>query len=138
MISAFLVQGIPIECINRAATTYYIPAKVIISVLATEGGKIGDARLNRNGTYDYGPMQVNSSWLSKIARYGYTQQLLQYDPCVNVMAGTWILSTKMVKANDYWSGVANYHSFTPSLNARYKMKVLSYYQLISKILPETT
>ncbi len=137
MASALLIHGVPIECINQAAVTYYVPAKVIISVIATEGGDVGVAHPNKNGTYDYGPMQVNSSWLPKIRKYGYTQELLQYDPCVNVMAGTWILSTKIVQSTDFWRGVANYHSFTPTLNARYKMKVINYYQLLTKILPET-
>lgn len=136
MASALLIHGVPIECINQAAVTYYVPAKVIISVIATEGGNVGDARQNKNGTYDYGPMQVNSSWLATIKKYGYTQRLLQYDPCVNVMAGTWILSNKISQSSDYWSGVANYHSVTPTLNARYKIKVLNYYQLLSQILPE--
>jgi soluble lytic murein transglycosylase-like protein len=137
MASALLIHGVPIECINQAAITYYIPAKVIISVIATEGGDVGVARQNKNGTYDYGPMQINSSWLPTIKKYGYTEKLLRYDPCVNVMAGTWILSTKITQSRDYWSGVANYHSFTPNLNARYKLKVLNYYQLLSQILPET-
>lgn len=138
MLSALVIHGVPIECINQAAVAYYVPAKVIISVIATEGGNVGVARQNKNGTYDYGPMQVNSSWLPAIQKYGYTEKLLQYDPCVNVMAGAWILSKKIVQSRDYWSGVANYHSFTPSLNARYKIKVLNYYQLLSKILPEPT
>ncbi len=136
MASALLIHGVPIECINQAAVTYYVPAKVIISVIATEGGDVGVARQNKNGTYDYGPMQVNSSWLPTIKKYGYTDKLLQYDPCVNVMAGTWILSTKITQARDYWSGVANYHSVTPLLNSRYKLKVINYYQLLSKLLPE--
>jgi len=134
--SALLIHGVPIECINQAAVTYYVPAKVIISVIATEGGNVGAAHPNKNGTYDLGPMQVNTSWLPTIQKYGYTQKLLQYDPCVNVMAGTWILSNKIIQSQDYWSGVANYHSVTPMLNARYKLKVLNYYQLLSKILPE--
>lgn len=136
--SVLLIHGVPIECINQAATTYYVPAKVIISVLATEGGNVGVARQNKNGTYDYGPMQVNSIWLSALNKYGYTRELLQYDPCVNVMAGTWILSNRITQSQDYWSGVASYHSFTPTLNARYKTKVINYYQLLTQILPETT
>ncbi len=136
MASTLLIHGVPIECINQAAITYYVPAKVIISVIATEGGKVGLAKENKKGSYDYGPMQINSSWLPTMRKYGYSEQLLRYDPCVNVMAGTWILSNKIAQSRDYWSGVANYHSVTPSLNARYKIKVLNYYQLLSQILPE--
>ena len=53
MLSALLINGVPIECINQAAVTYYVPAKVILSVMAVEGGRVGMAKRNTNGTYDY-------------------------------------------------------------------------------------
>lgn len=139
MPSALIIHGVPVECINQAAVTYFVPAKVIISVLAVEDGKVGMASPNSNGTFDYGPMQINSIWLPKIAAYGYTREQIQYDPCINVMVGTWILSNKIAatvaNANgDYWRGVAGYHSLTPTLNANYQSKVLNNYQLLSQVL----
>jgi hypothetical protein len=139
MPSALLIHGVPIECINQAAVTYFVPAKIIISVLNVEGGKVGLAKPNTNGTFDYGPMQINSIWLPTIATYGYTKQQIQYDPCVNVMVGTWILSNKIATTvaasnGDYWRGVAGYHSLTPSLNNKYQDKVLDKYRLLSEVL----
>lgn len=143
MASALLINGVPIECINQAAVTYYVPAQVIISVLEVEGGKVGMASPNRNGTFDYGPMQINTIWLPKIAPYGYTQQQVQNDPCINVMVGTWILSTKIADSladsgvgGGYWHGVAGYHSLTPELNSQYQAKVLSNYQQLAHILSQ--
>ncbi len=143
MASALLINGVPVECINQAAVTYYVPAKVIISVLQVEGGKVGMASPNRNGTFDYGPMQINSIWMPKIAPYGYTQQQVQYDPCINVIVGTWILSTKIAESladssGGYWQGVAGYHSLTPELNAQYQAKVLSNFQQLARILSQPT
>ena len=80
MISALEIHGVPVECINQAAIAYHVPATLILSVLAVEGGAVGLASANKNGTVDYGPMQINSIWLSKIRLYGYTQHQLQYDP----------------------------------------------------------
>jgi soluble lytic murein transglycosylase-like protein len=139
MPSALLIHGVPIECVNQAAVTYFVPAKIIISVLNVEGGKVGMAKRNTNGTYDYGPMQINSIWLPTIAAYGYTKQQIQYDPCVNVMVGTWILSNRIATTvassnGDYWRGVAGYHSLTPSLNNKYQNKVLDKYRLLSEVL----
>lgn len=139
MASALLIHGVPVECINQAAVTYFVPAKVIISVLAVEGGEPGMASPNKNGTFDYGPMQINTIWLPTIAPYGYTKDQIQYDPCVNVMVGTWILSNKIASiasnsGKDYWRGVAGYHSETPNLNAKYQAKVLTNYQLLSEVL----
>src|SRR5207244_3553887 len=114
---------VTIECIDKVAIQYHVPAVLIISVLKTENGKVGSANLNKNGTYDYGPFQVNSSWLSRLAPYGYTQQSLQYDPCANTAAGTWILATEIASSQDLWRGVANYHSHTTSFNQPYQAKV---------------
>ena len=141
MPSALLIHGVPVECINQAAITYYVPAQVIVSVLNVEGGTVGMAKPNTNGTYDYGPMQINSIWLPKIAPYGYTREQIQYDPCINVMVGAWILSNKIAETladaeGGYWQGVAGYHSRTPNLNERYQSKVLTNYKLLSEVLSQ--
>lgn len=135
MVSALEVHGVPIECVNQAAMTYAIPATLILSVLAVENGRNGSASPNRNGTFDYGPMQINSIWLSKIRRYGYTRRQLQYDPCVNVKVGAWILSQAI--ANDAlrpWRGVGSYHSRTTRLNHNYQIKVSEVYRLLANYL----
>ena len=139
MLSALLIHGVPVECINKAAITYIVPAAVIVSVLQIEDGSPGLAKSNTNGTVDYGPMQINSIWLKTVAKYGYSAEQIQYDPCVNVMVGTWILSNKIAAiaadaSGDYWRGVAGYHSLTPGLNAKYQSKVLTNYQLLSEVL----
>lgn len=134
MISVLLIHGVPIECINKAAVAYYIPAKVIISVMEAEGGRPGLAHPNANGTYDFGPMQVNSIWVKKIARYGYTQQQLQYDPCANVMVGSWILSQQIANNDHYWEGIGDYNSHTPVLNYTYQKQVFNHYAALERTL----
>lgn len=138
MLSALEIHGVPIECINRAAVVYHVPAKLILSILAIEGGRVGLASANKNGTFDYGPMQINSIWLTKIQHYGYTRQQLQYDPCVNVAVGTWILSQNIANASTTWNGIGGYHSHTTELNYHYQTKVSEVYQLLSRYLTEST
>ncbi|MEM2160758.1 MAG: lytic transglycosylase domain-containing protein [Candidatus Nitrosotenuis sp.] len=125
--SALLIHGVPVECINQAAIRYYVPAKMIVAVLNTEGGWPGLAKPNKNGTFDFGPMQINSTWLSKIAPYGYTAYQLQYDPCINVQVGAWILSREIANEKNFWDGVANYHSHTPLYHNTYKRKINIHY-----------
>ena len=134
MISALEIHGVPIECINQAAITYHVSATLILSVLAIENGRKGSASPNRNGTFDYGPMQINSVWLSKIRQYGYTQYQLQYDPCINVKVGTWILSQHIANDTSPWRGVGSYHSHTARLNHNYQIKVSEVYRLLANYL----
>lgn len=134
MISALEIHGVPIECVNQAAISYHVPATLILAVLAIEGGKVGLASHNSNGTIDYGPMQINSIWLPKIQLYGYNRQQLQYDPCVNVKVGTWILSQNIANDPILWRGVGRYHSHTAALNQSYQAKVFEVYRLLANYL----
>ena len=134
MLMGFLVHGVPIQCINRAAITYYVPAQVIVAILQTEGGNVGLAKPNTNGTADYGPMQINSLWLKTLSHYGYTAEDLQYNACINVMVGTWILSQKIANGAMYWQGVADYHSHTFVLNQSYQRKVKIFYFKFQQML----
>lgn len=129
-----IIHDVPIECINHAAITYHVPATVIISILKTEGGKNGVASPNKDGTYDYGPMQINSRWLPKIARYGITKKDLQYDPCINVAVGTWILVLSIAEGKDVWHGIGIYHSHTDSLNQKYRQKVQYFHKWLTDII----
>ena len=134
MLSALLVNGVPIECINTAAVQYHIPATLIVTVLQIEGGKVGTASKNTNGTFDFGPMQINSIWLNKLRAYGFTQDDLQYNPCINVWVGSWILSQRIASSPEFWKGVASYHSYSLPENTIYKTKILHAYQTLTNYL----
>jgi hypothetical protein len=136
MASALIINDVPIECINRAAITYNVPAKLIVSILLTEQGRVGSATPNSNGTFDYGPMQINTIWLNKVRQYGYTKDDLQYNPCVNVWVGTWILSQKLADFaySGLGFGVGSYNSVTPKYNRRYSHKVSDIYGLLQRYL----
>lgn len=129
-----IINDVPASCINQAAIEYHVPAKLIISVLRTEGGRIGSASRNKNGTVDYGPMQINSSWLSTLAPYGYNARSLQYNPCVNVRVGTWLLSKAIAHNKILWKGVGDYHSHTPQYNRTYYSKVNKEYRRLNSFL----
>lgn len=129
-----LIHDVPLECINKAATTYQVPAPVIISILKTEGGRNGSASKNKDGSIDYGPMQVNSCWVEKLSRYGITKKDLQYDPCVNVAVGAWILAQSIASGKDVWHGVGIYHSRTEVFNHKYRHKVKKIYNWIMSII----
>jgi len=117
-------------CIFTAAQTYSVPPTVILGVLHVEGGKIGMASPNTNGTYDLGPMQINTIWVPQLARYWNVSEKtalhwMRDDACVNVGVGAWILRTKMNEAGSMAGGIAHYHSATPAVGTNYRNKVLA-------------
>jgi soluble lytic murein transglycosylase-like protein len=92
MIMPATINDVPITCINQAAVTYHVPATLILSIMKKENGRNGQAVPNKNGSYDIGVCQINSRWLPTLARYGYTRDDIQFNPCKNVMAASWILA----------------------------------------------
>lgn len=123
-------HDIPLNCINEAALQFRVPAKLIIAIIKTENGKNGSARQNRNGTHDLGVMQINTTWLPFLQKKGISREQLQYDPCINVHVGAYILAKGIAKSEG-WAGVGNYHSFTTKYNKIYRQKVQNIYQAIS-------
>jgi soluble lytic murein transglycosylase-like protein len=136
--SQLLIHDVPVECINSAAVAYQVPAKTIVSVLNTEGGKKGLEHKNTDGSIDYGSMQINSIWLPQLEKYGISKKELRDDPCTNVEVGTWILSQAIangvMRDKPYLESVAGYNSKTPKYNQQYQKLVLKQYQHLEQVL----
>ncbi len=134
MLAIPVIDTLPLSCINETAIEYHVPAKLIISILDVERGKVGKVEYNKNGSYDIGPMQINSSWLPTLKRYGITQHELQYNPCTNIKVGAWILSKFIASENDLLKGIGNYNSHTKRYNQAYYQKVRISFTKIHLIL----
>jgi len=132
-----MINDVPVDCINHAAIIYHVPATIILAVMRKENGKNGDANINRNGTVDYGVMQINSLWLPKIAAYGYTKEDIQYSACRNVFVGTWILAQSISEGQDIWQGVGNYHSHTLVFNNSYKKSISVTYIKLANVIHDS-
>ena len=124
------ISDVQLHCINEAAIEFNVPAKLIIAILNVERGKSGQAVKNTNGTYDLGPMQINTIWLPILKKYSITKHDLQFDPCINVKVGAWLLGRSIASYINFLKGVGDYHSRTPRFNSEYVQKVkISYTQI---------
>lgn len=116
--------GVSATCIDNAAKANHVQVTLLRGILATEGGQVGQIHQNNNGSYDMGPAQINSTWLSKLAEMGISKDQVINDGCLNVNIGAWILSQAMQGADpnqpaQFWQHVGNYNSNTPAYNQRY-------------------
>jgi soluble lytic murein transglycosylase-like protein len=97
------------QCVEEASRIYGINPLIVYAIIKTESGFNPHAiNKNRNGTYDIGLMQVNSSWLPFLSRYGYTVNHL-FDPCINAKVGTWILAKCINKFGYNWRAIDCYN-----------------------------
>ena len=120
------------QCVNAAAARYDVDAQLLWAIKKVESGnEITPAiRHNKNGSQDFGPMQVNSIWLPQLKRYGITKQHLM-KPCTNIHVGAWILASRIQRFGVI-EGIGRYHSTTPHLKLAYIRRVLNQYSKIHK------
>ncbi|WP_156992560.1 lytic transglycosylase domain-containing protein [Paraburkholderia oxyphila] len=101
------------DCIDDAAAYRHINQRLVRAIAQQESDMRADAvNVNRNGTEDLGLMQINSSWLPKLARFGIRREHL-FNACVNAYVGTWILASNIRQFGPTWKAVGAYNSLTP-------------------------
>ena len=118
------------ECLTDAARSFGIDRDLVFTLFDNEGGKIGSFVLNTNGTWDIGPMQINSSNLAEVKSHfpAITWRELAYDACASFWVGTWWLHRKIIdRKGNVFEGIADYNSKTPRVRANYIFKFMERY-----------
>jgi hypothetical protein len=116
-------------CLIDASHFYHVPPAVMIGILHVEGGRVGrESGPNADGSYDLGPMQINTQWLPELARawkvdVRKARTVMRDDGCMNVKAAAWILHNTISDAGSVYGGIARYNSSTPGVGSRYAAKV---------------
>lgn len=118
-------------CIRKAAKGKAWLERTLWGLRDQEGGWIGAAVANTNGTHDLGPLQVNSWWVPKIAALvgrpaPHVRYWLQNDACFNAEVARWIFLSGLAVTGDYWKAVGVYHSPTAWRQARYAASVAAH------------
>ena len=120
-------------CLMLAAQTYSVPPAVLVGIYKAEGGQIGQEVSNTNGSYDLGPMQINTIWIPTLAdKWGVSEETarkwLRDDACTNIGVSAWILKGHLEETGSLSQAIAHYHSRTPRHGNRYQAKVLDILQ----------
>ncbi|MBI5644164.1 MAG: lytic transglycosylase domain-containing protein [Deltaproteobacteria bacterium] len=107
-LTAFLLPGFASAfCFDYAGRYYGISPELLSAIALVESSHDPHAvNRNRNGSIDYGLMQVNSQWAPEFGEYwDYIK-----DPCYNVLAGAWILRRCITRFDDTWGAVGCYNT----------------------------
>ena len=113
------------DCVLDAAHSSGLPAAALFAILATEGGKTGEALSNKNGTWDMGPFQVNTVHLNELAAMGISPDAVLRDGRVNAYAAAWLLRKEYRRTGNLWRAIGAYHSRTPHRRDAYIRRVKS-------------
>jgi hypothetical protein len=127
-----------LACWDEAAQRYGVSSQLLYAVAKVES-HLNPKALNlshrqRTGSYDIGLMQINSSNLPALARFGISESDL-YSPCTNIHVGAWLLAQTLARQGLSWDGVGAYNAActqlkgTACLNARRRYAWKVYRQL---------
>lgn len=110
-------------CFDEAGARYGINPIILRSIAKVESNFNPRAvNRNKNGSYDFGLMQINSSWARTI---GLERWNSLGDACYNTMTGAWILANCMNKYGYSWKAIGCYNSQTPDKRDRYALAVFN-------------
>lgn len=123
VVSATIVESAESFCYEEAGAKYGISPTLLHAISQKESSFNPVAiNYNTNGSYDFGLMQINSSWEPSLRKLGIPWDSLA-DPCTNVMVGAWVLSQCVRDYGYTWPAVGCYNSRTPSKRDRYAAKI---------------
>lgn len=120
-------------CWDQAAQYYQLDPWLLFSVAKVESSFNPLAiNSNSNKSKDYGLMQINSFWLSKLKDLGIEKEHL-FDPCTSIFVGAWIMKNNIVRMGYNIDGIGAYNSpNNPTLRRRYGRKVYEAYNELVK------
>lgn len=111
------------DCVLDAARVSGMPVAALFAILATEGGKTGEALSNKNGTWDLGGFQINTVHLKELATMGISPRAVLCDGRVNAHAAAWLLRKEYRRTGNLWQAIGAYHSRTPHRRDAYIRRV---------------
>ena len=97
------------NCWEAAAKRYGVDAWLLYAI-AQQESSLNPRAFNRNkdGTFDIGLMQINSSHLAQLASFGIRAEHL-WEPCFNIQIGAWVLADSIRQFGPNWNAVGGYN-----------------------------
>ena len=114
-------QQVGAFCFEEAGEEYGISPELLWAIAKTESGfNVSAVHYNANGSFDYGLMQVNSSWYRELGKERWVHL---NDGCYNVKVGAWILSQCIKRYGYTWMAVGCYNGVSQDKKVQYANRI---------------
>src|SRR5438105_431574 len=108
------MSGPLVACFAFISAFYHLPPNVLPTIQMVEGGRPGLISANKDGSTDLGVMQINSGWISVIAKITRTsesiiQRRLLHESCFNIATAGAIMRIYLNEENgNVMRAIGNY------------------------------
>ncbi|EJH1737861.1 lytic transglycosylase domain-containing protein [Escherichia coli] len=110
-------------CWDVAGEKYNIPPSLLKAIAERESGfRTAAVNVNKNGSKDYGIMQINDLHLKRLGEMGYTKEDLIKSPCLSVLYAAKLLNEFMLKYGRGWEAVGAYNAGTSPKKEKQRLK----------------
>lgn len=123
-----------VQCFSRSAVEYGVDPVLLAAIAYVESRYHPDAVGPidpKTGQRAFGLMQIYSTHLPGLKKYGVTKEVLLSEPCTNIRLGAWILSGFQQKYGRTWKAVGAYN--TGNLNWKRYEAAASYVGLVEEV-----
>ena len=111
------------SCFDQAGDLYHVSPSLLRAIAKQESGMNPRAiHINRDGTKDYGLMQINERWFPHLKQLGISGQKLM-EPCQNIHVSAYILRLLFNRHGENWRAVGRYNASHPVKAAGYAWKI---------------
>lgn len=126
LVATLLIGRADSFCFQDAGEAYGVSPLLLEAIMIVESqGNAGAINHNRDGSYDFGLMQINSSWAKP---WGLEVWKTLGDPCVNVYAGAYVLADCIKQFGQTWEAVGCYNARSKDNKIDYVRKVKAVFE----------
>lgn len=130
LISISAIPGPALGCWDAAGQRYGVSPQLLYAMAQVESSlnpsAVNRSHLRRTRSYDIGLMQINSSNLDGLSRFGIRESDL-YDACTNIFVAAWLLSQQFARYGVSWEAVGAYNAACTQLKGENCQRARSEY-----------
>jgi lysozyme-related protein Hpa2 len=111
------------SCFDQAGDQYHVAPHLLRAIAKQESGMNPKViHTNKDGTKDYGLMQINERWMPHLRQFGISREGLM-EPCQNIHVSAYILRSLYNRYGENCSAVGHYNAGHPINAAKYAWKI---------------
>jgi soluble lytic murein transglycosylase-like protein len=110
-------------CAAQASLRFNVPELLLDAIIGKEDGRTGQCTKNKDGSYDCGLAQINTSWAPLFKKSNVSFYYVTNDVCTNLQACAYILRDNYNKKGGDWRAAIVAYNIGPNSTSVTKREI---------------